>query len=736
MESKKELDEWDRFKEYLRIYLLKNNIPREKWHGKLHKLNSEEMIDFYLKLSQDYPIEKSLKTLLDDFRVNYKEESKDEISLLIDNLDPSNEKELSQDINKIIYNIREYDTLLISLIFKRIVKKIKEIDKDMPVDITILNAKLREIKKQDLADIQQGILPYDIKEKLAEQLIKEDNIFIIDGNHGILDGKFYFVAYLQDGFTNYPMIIFEDGSVEAIKYDYGKDYHYIEMNDKYYIFKNKCIKLNGLNYISKNGIRRIIEKEKVDKVKLYDDLKVLIREYVDDDIKPYEYDIDICHILHSYMINILGKTFYLLLYSDKPNTGKSTRQMIYSRLQYNGNYAGKTTPALAARKIHFSQASVNIDEFERQSKENKNIILGLFNTGAYKNGTYEFVNMNKNKLDEQITTLRTFCTKTVSSNHIYYDETLLSRSIIRRCHSNIRRVKNSFNPEQKDLDKMQRLTDDLHIFILNNWKEITQRIYDMETILQQNNEIIGRRKDIIAMIVGIYSMFHNEYDSFLNYLIDKDVLNRQIGLYSDETYYLYELLTRNFLENAHSEEEIPKEISLANNDIKEYVNKGLDLRPESKGYLSSKGIGKLIRDSDLLVDDKCIKRTGKGYTYTLNFFKFRELLLVSRYLNKIIENLKDESLELYPILASFGSFSSFGSSNVRITDELNAPNESNVAQITSNLSSGSPLDFMKQQEKLGIFSEDTHSKICQNCDIKTDFLNDQGLCEMCDGTQK
>jgi len=473
---------------------------------------------------------------------------------------------------------------------------------------------LKDIKIKQDSKIQS----FD-KENILQILSRQNKIQYVYTNDIIGQPKHLFYTVFMQKKTEFtPLALLDTGEIAEVKHT--KTFSYFKFNNQRYIFKiGAKLKYQGgiVNTLNNNGIKHILEHKAIEKFALYTEIMILLDEYYDFFCNEELYLI-IIHIIHTYLLNILGKTFYILLEGDK-GTGKSSLQILMSKLQFNGSFSGKTSMPALIRKIHFYQATVNIDEFDKLSKEDKSIAAGILNTGFYKNGTYEIVNMNSKKLDSQLQIFNTFSSKTFSANRAYFDESFLSRCAIIRTLKNKKRVKNIFNASD---DQFQIIRNNLFNYCLFNWRDIVKDIGEVKTNLEQQ-QLYGRNTDIMAIQLGIQKHFCDDNADLKNYLFDKINLDSDDNVENSIFYNILKYLANMQFKNDN------KYINFTNSELCAHLNGALHQNDGCQITSSRLGkflkryriIEKLNEKQRITTDDKEETKGSVSYIITTDKFK-------------------------------------------------------------------------------------------------------------------
>ena len=398
----------------------------------------------------------------------------------------------------------------------------------------------------------------------------EDTFF-----HTFPVGEDFFVVLLSNG---------ERIEVQKEKTEKPKDLPYFfEYNDKVYHYRVPLLQPPPeISRPDKNSLIPFIKKQ-VPGSEFYENLCDFIDEFYEFFCEE-EKHIVIANIIHSYFINAIGNTFYLLLEGEL-GTGKSTLQTLTSLLQYNGSFSGKITMPSMVRNIHFFQAAMNIDEFDKISREEKSLATGVLNTGFSKNGTYSITNMNNKNVKDQCQSFHTFGTKSFSLNKKNLDRSLVSRCLTINTVRMNRRVKNIFRLSTHDEERFQELRNQMFVFCLSHWKDLIDSIQKVKHELEERS-VFGRRTEVFSIVCGIYEYFRKKHD-LRAFLLKKELFEIKSERENSKEYFIFLYITEQFLETDTDT------VILNATEIHDYIERHMDVE-EDKEIPSARSIGKLL----------------------------------------------------------------------------------------------------------------------------------------------
>ena len=410
-------------------------------------------------------------------------------------------------------------------------------------------------------------------------------------------------------------------------------YFEVEINGRNYFFKLKdkpsFTDRFKITNISKEGLRMLVEKTKINPKALFDDIVSVIKDYWDHN-DPREYYVCASLVILPYIEHFLQHTIYLLL-QGKEDTGKSTLQRLLSYLQLYGLFGGKKTLSVLVHYIDFYGVKLGLDEFEKYAKEDKTMLQGVLNSGLYADGTYDKFNKDAKEFKDAIVSLRTFGFKSFSCNELYgFDSSFLSRCYSIICVRQGRDLKNIWDREvvNEDLPKFQEIVDRCFAYCLANWKEILKAIKEEKRKLEEE-KLFGRTTDRNSIILGIINHFNPEvYSQVKELLQDKEGLTKKEEL-ETESGALFWVLADLFLEKQKQEQSI---LIVTNKQLVDIIQEQLGF-PDEERTKYAKRVGKLLKRVGLFKKPDQIKRTKEGMVYCIYLRDFEDLLKRFNYID-------------------------------------------------------------------------------------------------------
>ncbi len=487
----------------------------------------------------------------------------------------------------------------------------------------------------------------DLKELIKSKQNQVSYVYL----SGELDGKFFHVIFVPCEGKFKPFVLFEHGRSIEIQED--KHRSYFEYKGKRYYFLNgdKLGLVPGIvNHPSPRAFEMVINHECPDPDNLYRDLLTMLNDYYDF-YSEEERRIVASYIIHTYLLNLIGYTIYLMLEGEF-NTGKSSLQITMSLLQYNGFFSGQITMPTLVRKIHNYQGTANIDEFDKLSPEARQNTIGILNSGAYQGGTYEITDMNKKTTAEQIKVIQAFSAKTFSANKIRLDSSLESRCIVIRTVRGSRRTKPAQAIPESEKLRFQAIRDKLFAYCLMKGRQILkQKEAVREELAAQGFN--ARRADIVSVLVGIERDFGQD-DQVLNYLKDSEEFEQEDSQDEDREFHMYNFLLGKCREVSAD----TTNLQFTNKELLDHINHKLgydefDLGLDEKYKATAVSVGKMLKRHKIVCKksdrERITSGTGRGrYRYTLKKDRIIDLLKRSRY-KEIQEKARELSTCLMPL---------------------------------------------------------------------------------------
>lgn len=455
---------------------------------------------------------------------------------------------------------------------------------------------------------------------------------------GVVNGKFYHTVFIPDKTEYRPFVLFEDGAnFPVVHQKEGKNryiYSFICIDDQHLIFRTNeplWYSEGTTNTINKEGVQMVINKESLEANELHELVNAKLVEYYDFYNKE-EVSIVFAHIVHTYILGLLGKTFYLLLEGEK-NTGKSSLQAVMAQLQHHGSFSGKITMPLLVRKVHFLGATVNLDELDKLHKDEKQVAMGILNSGMYENGTYEIVNMDSKSSQQKMKVFYTFSAKTFSANHSFFPDSFISRCIVINTIRNKKSVKSLHGCPKAELMTFQAIRNKLFAYCLINGKKIKKDIELVKTELESSSQY-GRRCDVFSIIGGVLKHFNCDYKIVLKYLRERDLVNEE-DLTDNRYYFALRFLVEKMGKCVQSQL-----LEFTNEELKDYIIECLDMDDYSKFKPTSRSIGSLLRKHRIISKPSNSERITSG----ANKGKFKYKVEIVHIL-EIIDRSQHEDLK-------------------------------------------------------------------------------------------
>lgn len=455
---------------------------------------------------------------------------------------------------------------------------------------------------------------------------------------GRIDDTLFLTAWVSDKGREYPIIITSNEVWSKVKYKLkevrkqrkkqGKDeelseeekerydYYYAKINGEEVEFRHeipqKC--LANINNLDNRVLQYITgEKQPRDKEELWNAVKEKFEEYWAHYHQEW-YDIAIGYAAHTYLLPVIGNTFYIVLKGIK-GTGKSQFQKTISRLSYNGVWAGNLTAVTAPRVAHAYMADTHIDEFEKKEGDELKKLQKLLNSAYQKEGKYIQSNTDGTSIEDQITILESFSPKTLSANKLHADlyDSFMDRVIVLKSAKANREIKDVDEIDDNEEESFNQLQAEFGYFILQHWKEIKEEIDQAKEDIDESN----REEKKLAIYQGIVTYFLGEDEG-------KAVADRIRDSKELEGTEKIKETDRAILEGVIEEfaEQGSESVKIPLTELRDRVNNTV-LEGNNEYQKTSSGVSDTLEEYDLLIDPSQKERGSEtgGYTVELDFSK-------------------------------------------------------------------------------------------------------------------
>jgi len=403
-------------------------------------------------------------------------------------------------------------------------------------------------------------------------------------------------------------VVSDDG--KTVELPLYAQYNYFNYNGTLFQFNSRLFfdPVHRISTVSNTVFDDIITFKSYNRDDLYNGLTGLLKQYF---YTPYTYEYDIlaCNIILSYLKGALGRVFYIV-FIGAPGTGKTTGLLLLSFLQHNGKFGGKGTVASSVRLLHSFGISLCQDEFDKMSNPEKTLMVGVFNSGFNKHGSYTITNTNVKDILRQTVSFHTFGCKSFTCNHLGgFDSSFLDRCYVLTSLKSNRSTLDINQLNKKQLLEFQGFRDKIFVYTLLHWDGIRDTINNMKTGLEKEG-VFGRESDKNSIILGIIQHFKGkpyalgvkrfleekapvvqvERPYTMEYIILKAIAEKYKGLdrYSSivdvENEELYNALLNGF-------DCLPSDRYAPSNQKPRQIldNLGLTLKKENLGWVGGKG---------------------------------------------------------------------------------------------------------------------------------------------------
>lgn len=283
---------------------------------------------------------------------------------------------------------------------------------------------------------------------------------------------------------------------------------------------------------SRSSVKDFITSDNVpEKKECYLKIKDKIDFYMDFDKYEHSSSVQACWVMATYVYPLFY-WFPHLLINAPSGSGKSKNGFILMQLSFRGFDLGASagvTPAQIFRTIEGNRGTAFIDEFEKIDNDSQKLVNQILNASATRDAYVirtEQINKKWKSWKFPI-----FCPKIVC-NITGINPTSLSRFIGFNLLKTTT-VKGKRKPyRQKDKEAFKPIRDELHILMLNNWKDI-KRIYEtLELNLSNRDEDNWLPVCAIAKWLGedVFDEVNKFIDSYKDLVIETSDLTETLFL--------------------------------------------------------------------------------------------------------------------------------------------------------------------------------------------------------------
>lgn len=318
----------------------------------------------------------------------------------------------------------------------------------------------------------EGLLMITIEEILKNNPTKYSNLAM-----GIKDGLFYYGKIIEYEDNQIETIILSDKRILAnyCVLNTKADKRPNEINEFGIYYKDIPINTENNDWSNLSITTFINSTDKLtDKKELFNRLKAQINKYMDI-YDPRISSMIACWCMGTYIFDLFSGYGYILLTSQK-DSGKSKLLKIIGLLSRNSLFFSSPSESVLFRMIHGNRPTLLIDDFETlRNEERTHYILQILKIGIDEDGA---IPRNEKYKDTFIPKkFNCYCPKALT-NTCSLDPITLSRCItINLLPTNSEKGK--LKPNKNDVI-WQRIRDDCHIFIMENYKEILDIYYNSD----------------------------------------------------------------------------------------------------------------------------------------------------------------------------------------------------------------------------------------------------------------
>ena len=408
------------------------------------------------------------------------------------------------------------------------------------------------------------------------------------------------------------------------KKDESKPYQCIYFDGFEYRFRNKisfdaCHRINTIN---NDGIKDLTEPGhlKYSKEDIYNPITQEIQAYYFHD-NAYEYDIAFSSVIQSYIYQTIGGVFYLVLQGG-PGSGKSVLLNLLAYLCLNGKRAGRTSIPASVRLIDLFGVTLCQDEIDKISKDDKEILVGVFNDGFNVTGSYTIADKEARDRYDQVVSFNTFCPKYFACNDLReFDDTMIDRCYILNSVKAGKPLKNIYQAKSSDFQRFQDVRNKTFSYCMQHWIELFEDIESVKETLMSTG-VYGRDVDKYSIILGIIKHFKGgEYAGKVwTYIKDK------IQTGSVEEQDVYEQVVLDLVVSVYGGQ-YSKTIEIVNKDLYTALLKRVGMNANEKGAPSNRTLRMILDHLGVLTKKSEVKYTETGSKkYVINTEKLRKIL--------------------------------------------------------------------------------------------------------------
>ena len=465
----------------------------------------------------------------------------------------------------------------------------------------------------------------------------ESKVKVLPALSGILqqgeDNIFYQTVFTQKDGKYTPIVITSwGGIVPVIRHaDPIDPYQCIHYLDFIYRFRHDVSfdPNMEINTIDNEGIKLLSGTKRLELTgkEIYNPIIKELKSYYYHP-SSFEYDIVASNVIQSYIYQTLGRVFYLVLQGRK-GSGKSVLLQLLSYLSMNGKYGGRSSLANNVRKIGFHGITLCQDEFEKMSKDEISVVVGVFNSGFNRGGSYEFVNTAEKKLEKQSVSIKTFGPKNMTANELdSFPDSFIDRCYILQSFKSGIRTKDIYQVIDEDFKRFQTIRNNTLAYCMIHWIQIRQ---DIEYVKEQlmNSGLFGREVDKYSIILGIIKHFKGEEYSKTVW----DYIKKKLPPEHEETekHNLMDEIILDAIVSRYDKEYIPM-IEVPNAYLHELLCKKLGKPIEGRGSVSDQKPYHILHSLDIISEKReKISKSGRAI-YLVYTEKLRQALIRNNYI--------------------------------------------------------------------------------------------------------
>jgi hypothetical protein len=374
-----------------------------------------------------------------------------------------------------------------------------------------------------------------------EQILTNNSTQYSNLSMGLKDRLFYYGKVIEYNDKPLELIVLSDKRILANYsiFSTKTEKQPNEINDFGIYYKDIPINIENNDWTNDSISTFINSTTKLIDIKeLFNRIKAQINKYMD------IYDLRItsmisCWIIGTYIYDLFSCYGYILLTSQKAS-GKTKLLKLIGLMSRNSLSVSSPSESVLFRMINGSRITLLIDDFETfKNDERTNYLLQILKIGIDQEGG---IPRNEKYKDTYIPKkFNCYCPKVIT-NTTSLDQVTISRCITINLLPTAT-DKGKIRPNKKDV-VWQKIRDDCHILIMENYKEILE-IYNTTDFGELNSRELDTTKGLLAVAKFISDSVFQEVSEYLK----ESFYNRDLqDLSNDWEYLLFKQLSEKVTE--------------------------------------------------------------------------------------------------------------------------------------------------------------------------------------------